>query len=1095
MKPINSLLSSHVIKLFAVLAAIGLFGSIASATPYASSITNDGSGNMSFYLNEGGTTVWITYEDGTTNASFNGTSTGINLAAGAYVFALGAHTSYSINCYKVGTGVPTLIQSSPAFTPRGIDVNRRASSPYFGRVYAAASGAGGIFAMNPDLSFTFGSTPRSGGIGWANNGFSPYRVYVAEDDYLMVGDASYTAAGNTALNDGVYRMDPNLSTGQLFLGPAGYANGQAAGSHLTVGSRPFVLGNVAGGGPVTLLDIDMDMSPQNSIQVYSNITLATLPYQNPPSVLGPEVGLALSSRTLGGNSYPGLQVGNGYIYASTYRLNFSNPLLQVYSYDAGSGTFSQVFDSRFNGNTADYFLKTVNGITQANIDVAISPDGRYVAEVSIDNWFVICPLTNGIPDVANLFTTTPTTTTGNARALAFDAADNLYLSSSGIGACQSWTLGLTSTATTTGNASGSIGFSVVFPSTSVNVVATTPTASQGGSNGTVGTPVPGVFTITRTNALNDYSQPVTVNFTLTGTASNSVYTTAPSTGIIPATNGSVTLPAGVTQTNISIIPSTANVPRLTTTVNLNLSGGSSYSVSQPSSATVLIQNTSTNQLVLTAGAATMYKAFSNDFASATITRLGDTNISVTTAAFTYTGTAISGTDFTPAAAVTFNPGDVTLAATISPLSNGVAPVNVTGGLYVGNKTVTVALPAGANYQTVGANSTTLTLIDNAVPPESVLFADPLTDPNDAANWNITFGSADEVNHPADYTVQFGYDLTANNPDSFNNGLIGLPPSGATNALRITCVKNVSQSYAGGVSVYYTNQAFNGNYAVRFNMNLIEGNNSTFGVEGAMFGINHNGVETNWWLGGGVVQPGSGPWASDGVWYWVQSPPGGIGGFGFDDFEEYTGAGPLPNTGWNRVTTATATTFKNVYKRAIYSAPPGNNGGTPANNSPFSASPRDDAWSDVEIKQVNNVVSLSINKTRIFIYTNTTTFTSGYLMLGYDCPLQGAFNQYIGTPDAAAYFSNLRVVNLTKPQITSITSTPSGANNNVTVLFTSSDADDTPASFALQSASVVTGPYADVTATITQIPQSNGTAVFQATATSTSPSQFYRIRHK
>ena len=40
----------------------------------------------------------------------------------------------------------------------------------------------------------------------------------------------------------------------------------------------------------------------------------------------------------------------------------------------------------------------------------------------------------------------------------------------------------------------------------------------------------------------------------------------------------------------------------------------------PVSDTVVIQNTSTNELVLSVGAGTMYQAFSNDYASATITR-------------------------------------------------------------------------------------------------------------------------------------------------------------------------------------------------------------------------------------------------------------------------------------------------------------------------------------------------------------------------------------------------------------------------------------------------------------------------------------------
>jgi hypothetical protein len=485
----------------------------------------------------------------------------------------------------------------------------------------------------------------------------------------------------------------------------------------------------------------------------------------------------------------------------------------------------------------------------------------------------------------------------------------------------------------------------------------------------------------------------------------------------------------------------------------------------------------------------MYKAFSNDFASVLLTRLGDTNTSYTVQAnaFSYTGTAVNGTDFTPMAAVTFNPGDLTKTASVSPLANGLPPVDTANPVYTGNKTINVTLAAGSGY-TVGTHSTTLTLLDNATPPSTVLFADPLTDPADAANWNITYGNGNSAVDQGDYDVEFGYDLTAANPSAGVNGLIGLPPSGATNALRITCNKNVGSGsmFGGGVNVYYTNQLFKGNYAARFNMNLVGGDNS-FSVEGVMFGINHNGTETNWWLGNGAVVAGTGPWASDGVWYWIQTPPGGYGGFGFNEFEEYTGASALPNTGWQLLATATAATYQNVYKGVVFSALGVLSGGTPANNSPVSVTPKDNNWSDVEIRQSNNVVTLSIDATAIFVYTNTLPFTNGYLMLGYDCPIQGAYQQYIGTPDASAYFSNLRVVSLdTPPHITSIIL--SGAN--VVIQFTA-NSDDTTANFALQSTGTVTGVFTDVSpaATFTQI----GVGVFQVTYPQNGSARFYKIR--
>ena len=60
-------------------------------------------------------------------------------------------------------------------------------------------------------------------------------------------------------------------------------------------------------------------------------------------------------------------------------------------------------------------------------------------------------------------------------------------------------------------------------------------------------------------------------------------------------------------------------------------------------------------------------------------------------------------------------------------------------------------------------------------------------------------------------------------------------------------------------------------------------------------------------------------------------------------------------------------------------------------------------------QYKGVVTLSIDKTQILSYTNTTVFTNGTVMLGYDDPFSS-----VGTLDAAVYFSNLRVVRIGSP---------------------------------------------------------------------------------
>ena len=1107
------------------LAALALSSQLVSAAPYASQIQNisysPSDSIMQFFLNESGGNVWITYEDGSTNANFNGVTTGKNLPSGPYTFDVPfPHTSYTISVYKVGTGSPFLVQSSPGFTPRGVDVNKNFTSTNFGRVYVSHYDGSGVEAFNPDMTSAIAppgyTAYSSSNCVWFGGGFSPYRIFVAADDSVMVGDASWTyGSGVTGAlqNDGVWRLSPDLSSAQLFLGPRGEANGTAGVGfgpiHSTIQARPVVIGNPST-GPVTLVTVDGDYSGwangYNSLLVYKNIDPSALPYQGVPDIQGPAVGLNISDQSLGGNAYPGLQFYGNYIYAGTYRENYGFPSVQVYTNDIGNGdTLAHVWDSITGiggviNSGPDVFRITVGGLTHGTVDLAISPDGRFCVAQSYDNWFVIAYMTNGIPDASRVFNNIPTSYTSIARGIAFDAAGNIYSSSSGIGNVQEWSPGLTATSITTGTTNGSTGFNVVSPSTLVKAVATTPKASQGGSNGSAGTPVPGVFTITRAG---DLGSPLSVSFTLSGTATSGVYTasagvTVPTSTTQPTTN-TVVIPAGQASTTVTITPTTANVPRPTTSVFLQLLAGSDYNTTLPFSGTVLIQNTSSNLLMVSAAAPTMYKAFSNDTATLTITRWGDTNVSYTinASAFSYAGTLIPNTDFKPTGNITMSKANLTKTVTFKPLANGAPAVDAYPSPYgyTGNKSTTVTLAGSASYGVLStANSTVLTLLDNADPSAPVLYSNPLTDSADASNWHITYGTGDELDQGDNYTVEFGYDLTTNNPEAANNDPNGipLPPSGSTSALRITCNKNYSTTYGGGVNVYLTSQTFSGNYAVRFNMNLIEGFGS-FQVEGAMFGINHDGTQTNWWLGNGSPINGSGPWASDGIWYWVQAPPGGAGGFGFNEFQEYTGNGAPPNSGWTQLAVDNAMT--GVFKHAVFTAAGALSGGTPANNSTYASAPNDTNWCDVEIKQINGVVTMSIDKTPLFVYTNTSGFESGKIMLGYDAPIEGAFQQYVNSTDAAAYFSNLRVVQLL-PTVVINSINISGGNvvlDFVTTDGTSStpvDFGDTPGSFAIQTSAGLSG-FADGSASITQVAPGSFEATLPYAGGAT---QFYRVHH-
>lgn len=1060
-KPRFNHYTATIVTAAAVLAGLTL-ATTAQATPYASGLTNV-SGTIRFILNESADNVGVSFDNGTATNNLGALTAGVNS------FSLGTHTNFAIYVAKVGAGSPVLLSadtnSSVKYNaPRGVAVNSNPKNRHFGLVYAANSTPGGtgaatkgrgIYAFNADLSDAFGrGTNASAAVFSSASSSSPYRLGLGPDGSLYIGDFSTAAAT-------VWGFDGDVLVGTNVLGIIGQTAGLAAGYHGDISGAPCVTGSLAT-GDLVLYTADASLPPlYNSIKQYL-IGGGPVPWSNAPNQLGC-IGLCGIAEL---NTDLAL-APDGKLFANINRVNYAAPNLSVFDTDGTTLLWNSI--TGFGGTQG-----TGPDVFQDAMSVAVSPDEKYVAVIHTDSHISVARLTNGIPDAASVFiiqnSPNPTGTANRGQQIAWDAAENLYAVSRGQGLLRVYSLGQATTAITSNDASGTNGaFALVTPATQVSVTATTPFASQRG-------PTPGVFTLTRSSVNpSDLNQALTVNFSPAGTATNGVvYTLSPAS----ATN-SITFAPGQVEAKITVTPVVDNVSRPTTTVILNLKGGGAYLAAAPITATITIENIGP-QLVFASGvdAATMYQRFTNDYASFILTRWGDTNVaSYDVSTFNYGGTAVLGTDFVGALPVTFNAGDLTATGRISPL---IATTN-----YTGNKTVTVTVGNGTGYQGNSASNAVLTILNPANPPAPVLYANPLTSAADAANWKITYGNGDVTNNPADYNVDFGYDLTTDPTGS--HGIIPLPPSGATNALRITCNKLFNPGSAGGVNVYYTNQAFSGDYAVRFNLNLIQGGNLSFSTEGVLFGIDHTGSQSNWWYGSGPFF--GGPWASDGIWYYITSDPGG-GGVG--DYLEFTGAGgALPNTGWTQLAAKFWTAFGNVFKvPAVYTTVEGSNGGVPANAAPLNGGDASN-WSDVEIRQVKNLVTLSINKSPVFAYTNTTTFTTGFLMLGYSDPYGGSSGASVGNPDAAAYFSNLRVVRLSGPLITSITVS---SKTNVLLHFTSSDGNDSAASFALQSsgANTVAGPYADVAAaTVTQ--KSDGT--YQVTATSTNTVQFFRIRHK
>ncbi|HEV2453344.1 MAG TPA: Calx-beta domain-containing protein [Verrucomicrobiae bacterium] len=1089
------------------------------AAPYASCITNN-NGTIQFYLNESGGNVVVTYEDGSTNVNFDGQVTGLNLTSGQYSFSMSGHSSYAIAVTKLGNGTahvePNAIQDTNGVTilttvtnlfvigdPRGVEVNKNPTSPYFGRIYISRGGNSAgqqlFFDLNSDGTVsTAGASGSTAGVTTWTAGSpysSPDRISISSNDDLVVGDWS-------AANAGVWLIGPNLDTNELLLGPISFGNGNAAGVHGDEVASPILLGNLATGA--TLLTVDSDLSTvlPNSLLVYSNITAAAIAggsgWQTPPSRVGPEVAINFGSGPgKGVYLFPSLAVGpNGYIYSGEYRggangsLGTGDPAgVQVYN----PNTFAQLWNSRYNGGKSDYFCTAAAGGSQClPTDLAVSPDGKYLATVGVDNHLTICVLTNGIPDVATISTVPPlnfgSEYVAGATEVKWDLANNLYVLAAGTFGLTTWTLGQSATCTTFGNVNGTTNFSIVSLNPTVDVYATNNSVIS--QNNTYGNPTSGSFTIDRTGG--SVSSALTVNFTYSGTATNGTY--------IAGSTGRVVLQPGQTVTNISIQAVTDGIPRKTTYLTLTITPSTTYTLGV-NPATISILNTATPELIPSVGQSSMYNAFSNDYASVLITRLGDTNTILTLAAgnFTLTGTATENTDYTPPTTITFHPGDLTQTTYIYPLNGGQVPTHNPNLTYSGNKTVVLSIPSGSGYNAV-TNTATLNIIDSAYPTAEVLYVNPLTNALDATNWNVTAADDNMSQQPTpDINPQFGFNLynAPNNP-------IPPPPNGASNALMVTVNKSSGtggSSPGTAVNLYMTNQVFSGNYAVRFNMNVIEGDCSSLESgsynpeENVLFGINHDGMQTNLFFPGFGLGETYTNFASDGIFYAI-SDSGGRYDDIYNPYQGFIGNGsPSTNAGWAFTRTATSSSFVTQFKTNVFTcyssvniAPNFNSGwteggpGLPVNGSQTLGLSMN-SWADVEIKQVGTVDSLWIDKTRIMAYTNNTGFfTNGFVMLGYEDPYDGG-----ETPDTAVYYSNLRVVALTPPAVT--TPAYNGSNGQFTFDFTSSDGDVTPASFTVQGATNLLKGFTTISkATIQQLV--NGS--FQVSVPSNGPSSFYRV---
>ena len=610
----------------------------------------------------------------------------------------------------------------------------------------------------------------------------------------------------------------------------------------------------------------------NNIYRY-DIGAGPLPYTNAPDFAF-NYGLdSIANLVVNGDVAP-----DGKVFTGFGRANLSNPDVVVLDPVTFLQNATPLWSSWIvSKGLSDPFATPAPGNNYPYGGVRVSPDDKYFATMGIGNAFAIVKLTNGIPDISTIFTITNTPSTGNARGMDWDAANNIYGVSSGQARLRVYSLGNTLSCVTSNDITGTNGtFVVLSPPVTATTVATVTTASQN-----YGSPIDGVITVYLTT--NVLTAPTVVAYTRSGTATYPAnYTLNLGTnadGVIISSN-KVTFPAGTWlhagnwSADVHLTPTAtpASGPALAAT--FTLLGGVNYGVGTPLIASVAVVNTGPQLLLLTPAGTAFSRAIPNDYVTFTITRWGDTSV----AGYTITNINYSGTvfpaDFTAGAqtfsgsllsdgspGITIPSGAISVTAAIgNPVLRAnlnVAPTNVTIVITLTNSAGTnLVANNGFAYVVAATNFVSMVENDNALGGNGggggvTLWSDPLTNAAASTNWtlafatqrwpgiattnivgtttNVTYGAASPLvipsytngqtamNHdPVNGTNDFDVEFGYTLPSDFPLSPLMIA-NGWSNVLRMTVNKNVGSPAA--VNLYPTGKKFYGNYALKFSMYL------------------------------------------------------------------------------------------------------------------------------------------------------------------------------------------------------------------------------------------------------------------------------------
>lgn len=1035
--------SSPTILLIAAISLLAL-AIPARAVPYASDLTNS-AGVVSFRLNENADNVKIISSGGTiTNDIGPGlkgvTVTNLGVAAGTIKVMVSRSVAVGYTQSSVDLFQEAGIYINKFEQARSIVVNKNPATPSFGRIYICNTreddvtvGASrhtyeGIYMLNSDdtVALDTGTLPRTAGLPFDYvNAVSPFKMTIGKDDGLLYITDDSDPAG------GLWVCDLDVATNSIAtnvfqqIGDLNFG----ATNHGSIYSA-VVEGSLAGSN-LRVFTMDEDLGPIRSAWRY-DINAGPLPYTgstnssflHTPGFINTAIKLVK-----GGVS--------NYLYVSQNRsAGTDGPSISIFTENGVFITNSLAYTrSNFNASAPDIFRNTTA--------IDISPDGQTLALLrgSAFGSLLLVPITNGVLNVAgtNSFSLGASAASDNNRDIAYDAAGNLYMVNTASEFFRIFSKGGASVAIT-----GTDGtFVMGTPPTIVSVSASVATGNETG-------PANGTFTLTRTG---DTSVPLTVNYTVAGTAaSGSDYS---------ALAGSVTFAATASSTNITVAVSEDPTPELTETVILNITGSGSYGIGTGSATVSILDNEPTEVSVALAQAESrLLEGYSHSKLGFLVTRKGLIGPALTVN-LAYSG-ATAGADFS-------GPASVAVAASAATGSFNLTSLDDES--YEGNETVNVSVASGAGYALGTPVSASGTIIDDEYPAGAIYFSDNF-ETDSSANW-IT----NAVDSFADSAVDFAFDYST-------LYVPAMPGASTTKGLRFRLNETSGSVNAVSASPFGLN--LSGDYRLRFKA-WINYNGPMFdgGAGSTMHltaGIGHTPDHAN--LGTSA--------ASDGIWTIASGDGGSTLAVGDatayaaftlfnDDSGVYAAGTGAPDSGIRKTTHSYYALWGGLTAPASQLANyPGQTGTSGTGNLGIS-------WHTVVLTKSNNIVYWTIDGINIATLPTDSVTLGNNVFVGFEDVFPGVS----GTPAMSfIVVDNLRVERFISAPIIITDIKVVGANLEIT--FSGPPEAVAATDFELHSSATVGGTYAnEAGASWTGL----GSGMFRATIAYnpvTDPRKFFKV---